>query len=140
MGYNIGPKIGIDGEKEFRWGDKQISCKVLQNDKIDENSCEKSNTKWFDCDIIKDNIHFRTRREGDYITIHPDGRTQKLKSYFINEKIPLKDRDHILLVADGNHILWIVGYRLNPIYQMKKNTKHVLEIRIDEGENYGREN
>ena len=129
-----------DGEKEFRWGDKQISCKVLQNDKIDENSCEKSNTKWFDCDIIKDNIHFRTRREGDYITIHPDGRTQKLKSYFINEKIPLKDRDHILLVADGNHILWIVGYRLNPIYQMKKNTKHVLEIRIDEGENYGREN
>ena len=101
---------------------------------------EKSDTKRFDCDIIKSGVHFRTRKEGDYITIHPDGRTQKLKAYFINEKIPQKERDKILLAADGNHILWIVGYRFNPIYQMKENTKRVLEIKIDEGEDYGREN
>ena len=101
---------------------------------IDGETLEKSHTKRFDCDIIKNGISFRTRRPGDYITIHPDGRTQKLKTYFINEKIPQKERDKILLVADGSHILWIVGYRVNCAYQTKENTNCVLEIHIDEGE------
>ena len=111
-----------------------IRCRIT-DDKV-----EKNDTKCFDCDIIKHGICIRTRKQGDYITIHPDGRTQKLKSYFINEKIPREQRDQILLVADGNHILWIVGYRINPVYEVKTNTKHILEIQIDEGESYGRKN
>lgn len=124
-----------DSEKVFRMGDRVIQCKLIK-----EKTFEKSNTGWFDCDIIKNNLSFRTRREGDYITIHPDGRTQKLKSYFINEKIPKEERDRILLVADGNHILWIVGYRKNCAYQVHEGTKRILEIQINEGENYGRDN
>ena len=107
---------------------------------IDGETLEKSHTKRFDCDIIKNGITFRTRRQGDYITIHPDGRTQKLKSYFVNEKIPQEKRDKILLVADGSHILWIVGYRVNCAYQTNENTNSVLEIHIDEGEENGRDN
>lgn len=122
-------------EKVFQMGDAEICCK-----KIEKKTFEKSNTGWFDCDIIKNNLSFRTRREGDYITIHPDGRTQKLKSYFINEKIPEEERDYILLVADGSHILWIVGYRQNCVYQAKEDTKNILEIQINKGENYGRNN
>lgn len=121
-------------EATFQIGEKLISCRVA------DNNMEKNNTKRFNCDIINRSICIRTRRQGDYITIHPDGRTQKLKAYFINEKIPQEERDRILLVADGNHILWIIGYRTNPMYEVKANTKRILEIQIDEGENYGREN
>lgn len=123
----------VFGEYEIRW-------KKYEKVDICHDSLEKSNTKCFDCDIIKSNIIFRTRKPGDYITIHEDGRTQKLKSYFINEKIPKEKRDEILLVADGSHILWIVGYRVDLSYQAKKHTKHVLEIQIERGENYGRNN
>jgi tRNA(Ile)-lysidine synthase len=122
-------------EAIFNIGDMQIRCKV-----INEKSFEKSNTGWFDCDIIKSDLCFRTRREGDFITIHPDGRTQKLKSYFINEKIPKEERDRILLVADGSHILWIVGYRKNCLYQAKEETKNILESQINKVEEYEREN
>jgi tRNA(Ile)-lysidine synthase len=107
---------------------------VYDISEIKEKTLEKNNTAWFDYDIIEHNIVFRTRQEGDYITIHPDGRTQKLKSYFINEKIPQEERDKILLVADGSHILWIVGYRKNIAYCVGPNTKRVLEIKINEGE------
>ena len=123
-----------DTEARFEMGNRVIHCKIV------EEHVEKVNTKQFNCDIIKGNICIRTRKQGDYITIHEDGRTQKLKSYFINEKIPQEERDHILLVAEGNHIIWIVGYRTNPLYEIKTNTKRILEIQIDEGENYGREN
>ena len=126
--------LGKDTEARFEIGNRVIQCKIVGEQK------QKNNTKQFNCDIIKNSICIRTRRQGDYITIHEDGRTQKLKSYFINEKIPQEERDRILLVAEGNHILWIVGYRTNPVYEVKANTKRILEIQIDEGENYGRDN
>lgn len=143
-----------DKESVFAWKKQTIRCKIVENlpsnaqdtktntriSKANAETLQKSTTNRFNCDIIKDNISFRTRRQGDYITIHPDGKTQKLKTYFINEKIPQKERDKILLVADGNHVLWIVGYRRGLAYQVNENTKRVLEIRIDEGEDYGREN
>ena len=134
---SISEELHFDLQKKeatYQWENKKICCQILNKLKIDGETLEKSHTKRFDCDIIKNGISFRTRRPGDYITIHPDGRTQKLKTYFINEKIPQKERDKILLVADGSHILWIVGYRVNCAYQTKENTKCVLEIHIDEGE------
>lgn len=108
----------------------RILCRLLENVKEAQRCLQKSGTKCFDYDIIKGNVCIRTRRPGDYITIHPDGRSQKLKSFFINEKIPQEERDKILLVADGNHILWIVGFRTNPVYQVSENTKRVLEIQM----------
>ena len=84
-------------------------------------------------------VCFRTRRPGDYLTIHEDGGTQKLKSFFINEKIPQDRRDEIMLVADESHILWVEGYRVNPVYRVTEHTKHVLEIRINKGEQDERE-
>lgn len=118
----------------FQIGNQLIHCRVT------DDNVEKNHTKRFNCDIIEGNICIRTRKQGDYITIHPDGRTQKLKSFFINEKIPQENRDKILLVAEGSHVLWVIGYRTNPVYEVKTNTKRILEIQIDEGENYGREN
>ena len=124
----------------YHWNNYNISCCILNKMQIDGETLEKSHTKRFDCDIIKHGVSIRTRRQGDYITIHPDGRTQKLKTYFINEKIPQEERDKTLLIADGSHVLWIVGHRVNCAYQTKENTNCVLEIHIDEGERHGRDN
>lgn len=107
--------------------------RIFQNGKEIPNWTQKGGKQWFDCDIIQNGLSVRTRRPGDYITIHPDGRTQKLKSFFINEKVPQEERDKILLLADGNHILWIVGMRTNCLYQVNSKTKHVFEIQVDKG-------
>lgn len=96
-------------------------------------------TKWFDYDIIRDTVKIRHRVPGDYITIDRHGGTQKLKQYFINEKIPCKERDKIWLVADGQHIMWIVGYRKNQKYQVTDKTRTILEIKINGGKRDGRE-
>ena len=93
---------------------------------------EKNYTKWFDYDIIKRTVKIRHRESGDYIVIDKNGRTQKLKQYFINNKIPQDLRDKIWLVADGNQIMWIVGYRQNQAYQITDQTTKIMEISFKE--------
>ena len=82
-------------------------------------------TKWFDYDKIKQ-LTVRTRRPGDFITVDEDGGRKKLKDYFINEKIPKAQRDEILLLADGSHVVWVIGYRISAYYKVTETTKNIL--------------
>lgn len=95
-----------------------------------ENIEELLYTKWFDYDKI-DRLVLRTRKPGDYIAIDDNGRTKKLKEYFINEKIPREERDKVLLLADGNSIVWVLGYRISAKYKVTKDTKNIIKISYD---------
>ena len=99
------------------------------SEKIPENRY----TKWFDYDKIKRCVAVRHRQEGDYLCIAPSGR-KTLRRFFIDQKIPRGERDACTLVADGNHILWIVGYRISEAYKITEKTKIVLEISAPEAE------
>lgn len=92
---------------------------------------ENPYTKWFDYDIIKCTVQIRHRESGDYIVIDKEGKTQKLKQYFVNQKIPRDMRDSILLVADGQEIMWIVGYRQSQAYQITDKTTKIMEITFE---------
>lgn len=108
----------------------------LHLQKYKENEVEipkKPYTKWIDYAKIKDNLCVRTRRQGDFITIDEKGRTQKLKQFFVNEKVPKEERDKILLIADGSHIVWIVGSRISAYYKVSAQTEEILEIQFDGG-------
>ena len=69
-------------------------------------------TKWFDYDKIKKCPMIRTRQTGDYLTI-ADGRggmiRKSLKSYFVDQKIPRKERDRLPILAEDDHVLWVNG-------------------------------
>lgn len=91
-------------------------------------------TKWFDYDKIKNSLCFRTRQPGDYLVTDTKGHRQKLKEYFINEKVPKAEREQILLLAEESHILWIVGGRISEQYKITENTKIILEVQFVEEE------
>ncbi|MDE6530334.1 MAG: tRNA lysidine(34) synthetase TilS [Lachnospiraceae bacterium] len=90
-------------------------------------------TKWFDYDKIKNTVCLRTRQAEDYLVIDGNDNTQKLKSYLINQKIPSGEREKLLLIADGKHIMWVVGYRCSYGYYISESTENILEVRYRSG-------
>ena len=91
----------------------------------------KTYTKWFDYDKITTSACFRVRKPGDYLCINKQGAHKLLQDYFVNEKIPKKQRDLLYILADGPHILWVPGYRISEYYKVTEDTKNILEIKIE---------
>lgn len=83
-------------------------------------------TKWFDCGKIKGMPVVRSRQTGDYITL-ADGRKKTVRRFMIDEKIPREQRDSVPLLADGSHVMWIIGYRISEYYKIGPDTVRVLE-------------
>lgn len=90
-------------------------------------------TKWFDYDKIKESLTVRYRQTGDYLTIRggEQGAIRKsVKDYMITEKIPRENRDFIPVLADGSHIVWLIGYRISEDYKLNENTKRILQVQL----------
>ena len=109
---------------------KKVEC-MLEETKS-QRIPEKSYTKWIDYDTIRDKLVLRNRLSGDYLVVNESGGKKKLKDYFIDQKIPKQDRDSVLLLADGSHILWVIGYRISEACKVKESTKNILKIKITE--------
>jgi len=97
-------------------------------------------TKCFDYDKIKNTVLLRNRKTGDFFQCNSMGSKKKIKEYFINEKIPVEQRDGIQLLADGNHIMWIVGYRISEYYKVDNQTSKILIVKINGGLKNGEQN
>ena len=93
---------------------------------LSQNSC----IRWFDYDKIAENVMLRFREEGDYLVISPEGDKKKLKRYFTDSKIPSDKRGEIPLVASGNEVLWVVGYRTGEGARITQSTKKLLKMEI----------
>ena len=90
--------------------------------------------KYFDYDKMKCKPCLRTRDTGDYFIMDKEGRRKSLGRYFIDTKIPASDRDGQLLLADGSHIMWIIGGRISEFYKVSSETKRVLRVSVQEKE------
>lgn len=112
-----------------------IETGIIQYEKekpFPKNSC----TKWFDYDKIENAVNVRSRKEGDYLQINSQGGNKKLKDYLIDTKIPREERDRLLLIADGSHIMWIpgAGSRMSEKYKITDATHRILWINLYDAE------
>lgn len=128
----IEQSLVIPSEQSLPTINKILKTKILNYEK-NMIIPKKVYTKWFDYDKIKITLFLRNRQQGDYISIQNNRGTigrKKLKDYFIDEKISIEQRNNILLLADGKHVVWIVGYRISEDYKVTNETKRVLQVTI----------
>jgi tRNA(Ile)-lysidine synthase len=85
---------------------------------------------YMDMDRISFPIIVRSIKPGDRIQPLGMKGTRKLKSVFIDEKIPREIRGKIPIVADALSILWVPGVRLSERVRVGEGTKRVLSAEI----------
>lgn len=124
--------VEIRGEGCYHAGAFTITVQI-EEWSAEKNIPIKNYTKCFDYDRITENVFFRTRKPGDYLEINKDHGRKSIQDYLVNEKVPKEQRDQLLLLADGNHVLWVVGKRISEYYKVTEKTKRVLKVQVNGG-------
>lgn len=109
---------------------EKFSLSIEKAGENKENIPDLLYTKWLDYDKIN-RLVLRNRMPGDYIIVNDKGGKKKLKDYFIDIKVPREKRDEILVAADGNHVAWIIGYRISEFFKVTNETKRILKLTYD---------
>ncbi len=88
------------------------------------------NTACLDLDSIQFPLIIRRWMHGDYF--YPLGMEQnkKLSDFFIDEKVPVPEKEGIWIMASGKKIVWIMGYRIDNRFRITPSTKRVLRLRF----------
>ncbi|NCB06700.1 MAG: tRNA(Ile)-lysidine synthetase, partial [Bacteroidia bacterium] len=87
-------------------------------------------TACLDFEKLEFPLLIRKWQPGDYF--QPLGMTgfKKVSDFFIDEKIPLHEKENIWLLCSGNKIVWIMGHRIDNRFKIESETPIVLKIEI----------
>ena len=82
---------------------------------------------YIDYDKISADAILRNRRDGDEYQL-PDRPTKSFKKLFNENKIPVCERDRMLILSDENGIIWTEFFGVSKKYKIDDNTKKIVKI------------
>ena len=121
------PKIiGEIGEYDIN-GNKIILSEVK---KRSVKLSESGTIEYFDFDLVPSRLIIRRWHKGD--TFIPLGMKGKMKvsDFLINNKIPLIDKQDMLLLTSGKEILWVCGLRIDDRFKITDKTTRYLSAEL----------
>lgn len=85
----------------------------------------------FICRLSKEDVslplHVRNRKDGDKMAVKGMVGTKKIKDIFIDEKIPVNDRDNWPVVVDNEeNIVWLPGLKKSKFDKQKKENYDII--------------
>lgn len=86
---------------------------------------------YVDEDKIPPTAVIRTRKKADTFTKFGGG-TKSLSDFFTDKKIPFKDRDSAVLIADGSVVYAIFGIAISDKAKADENTRSLIKITREE--------
>ena len=75
-----------------------------------------------DLDKVPENAKWRIRKEGDFIEKFGGG-VKKLKTYFMDKKIPVRLRNYLPVLAVGSEVLAVAGVDISEQLRVTETTK-----------------
>lgn len=120
-------RLDIPGETELcGW---KVRSRILK--RRPEESGEGKMKACFDLDVVGRKLIIRARRRGDRFQPLGMESPKKLQDFMVDAKIPRAWRDNVPLVCSPQHILWVVGWRLDHRARVTASTKRVLCLDFD---------
>lgn len=83
-----------------------------------------------DRDKVQFPLIIRKWQKGDYFK--PLGMTgfKKISDFFIDSKLSLPEKENVWIIANGEQVMWIIGYRLDDRYKITSSTQHIMKLEI----------
>ena len=128
--------IAVPGTTELLEGSIRMQTQIF-SDKRDFSSLDPGRQAFFDLGKTGLGIQARFFRAGDRFC--PLGMTgnKKLKSFFIDRKVPRSIRSQIPILTNADDdIIWVYGQRISHTYRVTDKTEEVLFIEGDKAINY----
>ena len=92
---------------------------------------KKLNVACLDLNEVEFPLLIRKWQQGDYF--QPLGMTgfKKVSDFFIDEKIPIHEKENTWILCSGKKIVWIMGYRIDNRFKVLPETSKILKIEIE---------
>lgn len=112
----------------FKTGESSLNGNIINIVKCGKiPSDELKNGFYADLDKIPVGAVIRFRKTGDKFTKFGGG-TKSLSDYLTDKKIPKKDRDNILLIADKNDVLFVQRVAVSDKIKVDDKTQNIIKI------------
>lgn len=73
----------------------------------------------------------RVWRQGDsFVPFGMNGR-KKVSDFLIDEKVPLLQKQHVLVLESNGEIVWVVGHRVSQLFAITEHTKSVAKFVLE---------
>jgi len=111
-------------------GDWKMNCEIWRHPTLALEQAQRNDDPfqvWLDADQAPDSFELRMRLPGDHFApLGMDGHSQKLSDFFVNEKIPLRARDHWPLLCSKTEVVWVPGHRPSHVHRLTDSTRRVI--------------
>ena len=125
----LGGKFPLKLPGETHLSGWRVVATIINREQMAEK--DEDFTAYLDFDKTGDRLVVRSRQPGD--RFQPLGMSQpkKLGEFMIDSKIPSAWRQRIPVVCSPEHILWVVGWRIDDRVKVTKGTKQVLCLKFE---------
>jgi tRNA(Ile)-lysidine synthase len=121
--------IKIPGETKLVDMNCRIKTEIREIESGFLEEFKRNKTKYdeaVDFDKISIPLTVRTRRQGDKFWPLGSSGIKKVKDFFIDNKIPVMERDTVPIVTMNGRPVWIVGFRIDDRIRVTEGTKKLL--------------
>lgn len=87
-------------------------------------------TACLDLDEIQFPLTIRRWMHGDYFCPLGMEQIKKLSDFFVDEKVPVPEKERTWIMASGKKIVWIMGHRIDHRFRITPSTSRVLRLRF----------
>ena len=134
--FILSPKRSNSKEKEFLLKKNQSEFKnetlFLKAEVISGNLSavkdKHSSIAYLDYSILVFPLKIRKWKQGDFF--HPLGMKgkKKLSDFFIDQKIPLGEKENIYILESDGKIAWVINHRIDDRFKVIRDTKKILKV------------
>ena len=123
------PQEGTITLADGRW---QVSLRITPSDALDDHwqSNRDHLSAYLDADKLLPPLLLRPQRPHDWFMPLGLGHRKSVREFMIGCKVPRPLRPSVPLLTNGEHIAWVVGWRIDARFAVEPTTSRIVAIRV----------